>query len=110
MLKIFSKENKRYDYEEVLSQLSKLRDDLEKLKGEFKEIRLKYETWLEEKEYTIRELRDKIAKKVAYLINKEDNLNFRDIAKAKLLRRYGYMPKEKSLNNQTTLDMYEKKG
>jgi len=92
----FSRENTRFDYENVLQQLAGIRDEIDKLKSEFKEIRLKYETWLEEKEYTIREFRDKIAKKVAYLEKKEDNLDYKDIAKAKLLKRYGYL-KEKDI-------------
>jgi len=101
LLRRFRKEITRDEFENVLKELADLREQNEKLKNDFKEVQQKYLTWLEETQASIREFRDRIAKKVSYLEKKEEKLDTKELLRNKILRRYGYLAKDLSSQNST---------
>lgn len=88
-------------YETIKKELENLKSDFEAHK---RAVDTKYMNWLEEKEIWIKELRDKIAKKVEYLNKKEDNLDMKQVFKNKMLK--SMMPRERrTLSDQEKKDL-----
>jgi predicted nucleic acid-binding Zn-ribbon protein len=73
------------------NEYENLQKEIENLKSEIRAhnsaVDLKYMNWLEEKEIWIRELRDKIQKKVEYLNKREDALDMKAVLKNKMMAK-----------------------
>jgi hypothetical protein len=78
------------EYENVQKQIENLRSEFIAHKSA---IDLKYMNWLEEKEIWLRELRDKIAKKIEYLNKKEDQLDMKTVLKNQMMKKMFPIPR-----------------
>lgn len=74
-----------------VNEYENLKKEIENLKSEIKAhnstVDLKYMNWLEEKEIWIKELRDKISKKVEYLNKREDALDMKTVLKNQMMSK-----------------------
>ena len=77
---------------------------LKELSADIEKVRLVYQNWLEEKEATIKELKNRIEKKINYVQSKETKQSLNDLIRQRALRRMGLGREAKDLYISTDID------
>lgn len=89
-----TKEN--YEIEQLRREVTDLRADFDKLKR-------KNEDYIADNMLIIKELRERIEKKINYVANKEQQIDLKQAYKQKMMRTLGIKPQD--LNNTTTQEI-----
>lgn len=74
------------------SKIAELNKKIDDLSLEIKELKSKYVLWLEEKEIYVKELKNRIEKKIDYVNKKDTNASLKDLYKMKLAKKLGILP------------------
>ena len=108
-MKLFHANNNKIDInliENLQKEIKNLKEITENLQKDLKKVDLKYMNWLEEKELWIKELRDKIQKKVDYINKKEESLDMKEVYKNKIISKF--MPKSNNFQTRRLTEQEKK--
>lgn len=108
-MKLFHSNNNKIDtilIENLQKEIKNLKEITENLQKDLKKVDLKYMNWLEEKELWIKELRDKIQKKVDYINKKEESLDMKELYKNKIISKF--MPKSNNFQTRRLTEQEKK--